>query len=193
MKWIHPGKLVPAFSVVLTAWLVLGTFATPAGSAGPAFGDSGLLPESVGELVMFPAVTLDPISAEELSWERGAATVDLDSWRGLRALEVPPLRTELTRRLPSLWRLRIDDRARPESLEVSYEVVAANGRSDRLSHVERPESEIGAVAEPLWPVVIDRDADTAVLEGGLVLRLSIDEIRYSGTYSGTITVSLHHL
>ncbi len=174
--------------------LLLGTatLATPIGTTRSAFAFAGDLP-AAGELLVPPAVTLEPVTAAELTWGRGTAPVDLGRWRPGAPADLPPLATEVTRSVPSLWRLGIDQRTRLETLDVHYEMTAANGRGERLSHVDHPEAEIGVLVEPLAPVIIDVDGDTAVLEGGLVLTLLLDETRYAGTYAGTLTVSIHQL
>ncbi len=193
MRWNRFTELIPAFFALASPCLLLGTvtLATPTGPDRSAFAFAGDLPQ-VGELLTPPALTLDTVTAAELTWDRGAGPVDLGRWRGER-VELPPLRTEVRRTVASLWRLGIDERSGWETLEVQYEMVADNGRADRLSHVDHPEAEIGVLVEPLAPVVIDRDGDTAVLEGGLVLTLTLDQTRYSGTYAGTLTVSIHQL
>ncbi len=189
MKWKHSAVLV-----LLTPCLLLGTatLAKPIGSVRSAFAFAGMLP-ATGELLLPPAVTLEPITAAELTRGRGTAPVDLGRWRPGGTPELPPLVTEVTRTVPSVWRLGIDERTRLETLDVSYELTAANGRAERLSHLDHPEAEIGVLVDPLAPVVVDSDGETSVLEGGLVLTLLLDETRYAGTYAGTLTVSIHHL
>ncbi len=169
------------------------TLATPIGTTRSAFAFAGDLPVA-GELLVPPAVTLEPVTAAELTWGRGTAPIDLGRWQGPDGpIDLLPLATEVTRTVPSVWRLGIDEHARLETLDVHYEMTAANGHAERLSHVDHPEAEIGVLVEPLAPIIIDSDGDTAVLEGGLVLTLLLDETRYAGTYAGTLTVSIHQL
>ncbi len=174
-------------------WLLgTATLATPIGTVRSVFAFAGDLP-AIGELLVPAAATLEPVTAAELTWDRGTAPVDLGRWRPGSPVDLPPLATRITRTVPSLWRLGVGEGTRLETLDVHYEMTAANGRAERLSHVEHPEDEIDVLVEPLDLVIIDSDGETAVLEGGLVLTLLLDETRHAGTYAGTLTVSIHHL
>lgn len=160
-----------------------------------AFAVDGEVPVEIGALSTVRQISLETISAAELAPETGGAgSVDLGRWYGPESrFGLPPLPTEVTRRIPTLWRLRVDETAGPAALDVRYEIIARNGRSESLSHVDHPEAEIGVRVEPLTPEIIGRDGETAVLEGGMILRLLIGETRYAGSYAGTVTVTLHQL
>jgi hypothetical protein len=189
----HRRSPAADFAVAAVACLVLA--AAPRGAARGAFAFDGGIPDAVGVLSVAPRVVLEAISASELTPGPGAGeVVDLGRWRGPEGgFELPPLQTEITRRIPALWRLRVDDSAPMATLDVRYEVVALNGRAGRLSHVDHPEAEIGARAEPLTPDVLGRDGGTVVLEGGMILILRLGETRYAGSYAGTVTVTVHQL
>lgn len=168
--------------------------ATPRGAFESAFRWEGELPDEIGGFFAPPRLTLEAISGTELTGDLGSGLFDLGRWQGPdQRVELPAIRTEVTRRVPSLWRLRVDGTVQPASLDVRYTLVALNGHLDHLSHVDRPTAEIGARIDPLRPSIVERGDHTALVEGGMVLTLTLDETRQAGTYAGSITVTIHHL
>ena len=149
-------------------------------------------PAETGALVIAPQVRLEAVTVDELSYGRGTGPIDLGRWRGPGStVDLPPIRLEVRRQVPTLWRLRLADQTGLADLDVRVELVAINGHRDRLSHLERPRAEIAANVEPLAPVVVDRDATSVVIEGGLDLTLGLDETRFAGNYAGTLTVTIN--
>ena len=104
-----------------------------------------------------------------------------------------PLRLWVTRSVPTLWRMLVMEAVGPGSVDVQYQVYGANGKPWRLTHVEYPEAELGVMVEPVPPRLVPSDGDRTVLEGGLVLQVSLDQTRFAGTYTGTLVVTVNNL
>ncbi|MCP4594589.1 MAG: hypothetical protein GY842_27985 [bacterium] len=155
------------------------------------------LPVASSGLTIAPRVTLEAVRLKELSEESveaGSAWRRVD--RDLQALGAAPtsvISTVVIRRLPDLWRLRIPGGTTPDDLEVSYELIAANGRRDRLNHDRRAASEIEVHMRPLPVIVLESQGDGTVVQGGLELEIDVSEARVAGTYLGSLTTTVTNL
>ncbi len=173
--------------LLLGALALLGV-SSPVASAPPPGGALGLEPR----------ITLAEIHSTELSL---GSTVALPRSRRIAdpgfaargAGRFPDLPTKVTRELPDLWRLWLPNDASPSALEVSYELVSARGRRDRLSHRDSEPSEIEVRVRPIPPAVTARDGAGKELEGGVVLELDVAPARAAGTYLGTLTITISNL
>jgi hypothetical protein len=176
--------------------LVLLWIAGPgAGHSQPVAGglQAGDDPTRPGEVRFAPYLTLDAVSASEITFGR-PLTVDMGLGGGGGAIDQNvPVRLWVTRSIPTVWRILVMDTVVPASVDVQYEVYGANGKPWRLTHVEHPEAELGVMVEPVPPRLVPRDGDSAVLEGGLVLQVSLDQTRFAGTYTGTLVVTVNNL
>ena len=121
-------------------------------------------------------------------------TVPHGRWTGSASVfdaEAP--RTQIVRRLPSLWRMRLARGDQADRLDVQYEVTDQTGRRDCLAASAAPESEVRVELRPIPPLIVSENADGVLLEGGLVLYIDLSSIRSAGVYSGTLTVTLNQL
>jgi hypothetical protein len=140
-------------------------------------------PEVRASLVLAPSQVLAPPTAAELLLGSWIEAVPL---RG-RAPEDVPVRTVVVREIPELWELRIPAEVPLESLDVSYEIVADDGVRYRLSGAG---DEIPIKLRPGRPVLVRREGPLAVVRGGAVLELHVQDVRRAGTYRGQLRVSV---
>lgn len=176
--------------------ILLGTASALAGGPRPAARtlEPGDLPTRPGEVRVAAHLTLDAISAAELTQGRGSAALDMGVWRGAGStFDVSPIVLQLTRLVPSIWQMRVADTTYPGAIDVRYEVFGADGSLGRLTHVEHPEDALRVIIEPTQPEVIFSDDQGTVVEGGAALQLLLDEARYAGTYTGTVVVTVNNL
>ncbi len=152
-------------------------------------------PASVGVLQVVRQVRLETLSAHELTSEYGTTSKSHGTWRRSSInTELEPFRLNIVRELPLVWRLRVTDTSgMARAPDVQYQVVAGNGHLDRLSHVMHSDAELVATVEPQSPRLLSKDASTALYEGGIILRMRLDETRLSGTYSGSLILTLNNL
>jgi len=148
---------------------------------------------SCGIFSIKPRLLLDPVTAQELTGcGRNEALAGGDFRFGGAAFRALNLRHEVTRTVADLWRLRLPPEARLFALDVSYELVGANGRASRLCSPGKNESEIKVVIDEIPPRVIGRETSSVVIEGGMTMRLQLESVRSAGKYSGTLTVVVNH-
>ncbi|MCD4749136.1 MAG: hypothetical protein K8R59_07165 [Thermoanaerobaculales bacterium] len=145
-------------------------------------------------------VKLDRITLRELLPSRSGNSstaelaLNMGAWReGASICDVSPVTTTLMRTIPSLWRMKISNAEDNGALDVSYEIKGANGRHGILSNDGRSDSEIRVATQPLAPIITEYGDGSNIVEGGVVLYLDIANARSAGRYSGTITVTVHHL
>ncbi len=146
---------------------------------------------AAAELRLEPILALEPIRAVELAAGLGSVSGALTSSRG--DLATGPVHLAVARELPRLWQLRLAAGRDAAAFDVSYRLVADNGRRDQLSNPLDPGAAIVARLEPLPPVVVRRSADESVVEGGATLLLDLSQVRLAGSYQGTLTVILSQL
>ena len=146
-----------------------------------------------GVLQIEPRISLAKVAASEMLSASGRA-VSLGSWNARNAaLPSGAVRTRIVRRLPAFWRMRLPDDLTVGQIDVRYELTAPDGRVGRLVAADGQQSEVRAELRALAPVVVSRDADGAIVEGGLTLYLDLESVRTAGRYTGTLTVTLNHL
>lgn len=155
-------------------------------------------PVSARSLDLAPEISLEAVRLKELSPEPAVSAgsdrrrVGLD----LQAPGLPPasiVSTVVIRRLPDLWQLLIPAGVPLDDLEVSYELMAANGHRDRLSHDQHRDSEIEVRLRPLPPILLQDQGDDTVVQGGLKLELDVSDARVAGAYLGSLTVTVSYL
>ena len=135
-------------------------------------------------------MTLEGITSTELV---GGSAVQDGTWPSSKSAGQGPglgISMIVSRSVSSLWRMALPEQDRG-SLEVSYEIVGANGAAGCLSHVVEPEAEIWVTVRPLQPTVLSSDGQTALLEGGDDLDLDLARARSAGTYAGTLRVTIN--
>jgi len=138
-----------------------------------------------------PTIRLEEIRADELLPDATQRAISLGSYA--RGGAVPAGRTMdpgIVRHVPVLWRMYVPDERLIESLEVRVQMIAPDGSPGRLGTTDGTRSAIRAVARSTPPVVVERDGDGAVVQGGLTLLLDLEEIRNAGTYTGTLSITI---
>jgi hypothetical protein len=140
-----------------------------------------------------PRVLLEPVTAAEITGMDKGQAVSCGGFQfgndGIHSLN---LRSMVSRKVSELWRLRMPVDARLYALDVSYELVGANGRSSRLCNLDKSESEIKVQIDDIPPRVVGREANSMLIEGGMVMHLQLEGARAAGKYSGTLTVVVNH-
>jgi hypothetical protein len=140
-----------------------------------------------------PRLELPAVHVAELM-TAGRSAVALGGWTGRAdAFGVEAPRTRVVRRLPALWRLRLEPGQEPGRLGVQYEILTPDGRPDRLATPGRDDSEVRVALRPIPPLVVSVDDQGTVVEGGVVLELDLDAVRAAGRYGGTLQVTLNQL
>lgn len=148
---------------------------------------------SCGILTIKPRVLLEPVTVKELiGGDVPQALPDGDFRFGSGGFHSLNLRGLVSRKIPGLWRLRMPQEAKLYALDVSYELMGANGRSSRLCNLDKSESEIKVIIDEIPPRVVGREAHSTLIEGGMVMHLQLEAVRSAGTYSGTLTVVVNY-
>ncbi len=164
--------------------------AGPRGSLTTFKRERNIMPQgTTGVFSIKPRVHLEPVTAIDLTGGHKQQAVDAGDYRvGGGAFNSLNMFTAVSRSVPELWRLRMPVETRLFALDVSYELVGANGRSSCLGSPEKNDSEIKVVIDEIPPRIIGREEHSVLFEGGMVMHLKLDEVRASGKYSGTLTV-----
>lgn len=146
-----------------------------------------------GVFTIKPRILLQPVTALELTGcDKQQALPEGKFRAGTNAFHPMDMRSTVLRSVPGLWRLRMPPDVKLYALDVSYELVGANGRSSCLCNLNKTDSEIKVVIDKIQPRVIGREANSTVIEGGMVMHLKLEKARSAGTYSGTLTVVVNH-
>ncbi len=149
-------------------------------------------PSSKGGMIRFsiqPHVILHPIASSELL--RGSESQPM-RYRG-GPIEAPQINTIVTRHVPSLWRVTMPRGTNVDDLEITYDVLSEKGRDGCLSLRGKGDFECPVRILPTRPVTVERQDQVDLLEGGAILELDLTTVRYAGTYSGTLLISIHQL
>ena len=183
------GNRVRPFACLLVAWLCL--------VGGLLVADSRLFdlaPEArPGVLQLEPRIKLSGVRLAELI-PGESEVVSHGRWTGSYSVfDARAPRTQIIRRLPALWRMRLARGDQSDRLDVQYEITDQTGRRGHLAASGAPDSEVRVELRPIPPLVISEDAAGEVLEGGLVLYIDLASVRTAGVYSGTVTVTLNQL
>jgi hypothetical protein len=134
---------------------------------------------------------VEPIRAAELVGRRAAEPVVFDGFRipGL------PGGTLTRRQLPRLWQVRIPAAAQQAgaAYDIRYEVRGANGQPDRFSLVDYPQETIPVQVESLGTVYGRHPSGDTLIEGGVLLHLDLEGVRWAGDYRGTLIITVNGL
>lgn len=155
-----------------------------------------LRPDAVTLQVREPRLALQPISPRELMTALGKPASGggfaVASTAGLAG----PTEMRIQRRLEGVWTLRVplaeSAAVSSDAVDVQAEVVGATGSADRLAPQVSGEPEIAVRAVALPPRLVSRQEDGVTYEGGVLLELDLSRIRTSGTYSGTLILTVNH-
>lgn len=103
------------------------------------------------------------------------------------------IRTLIEREIPDLWQVRMPVSVPPHQLDVSYDLRSSRGKVGHLSHRERDSSDLRVRLRPIPPQVIEREGDSAVIQGGVILVFDVTTAELAGTYLGTLTTTVTQL
>ena len=98
---------------------------------------------------------------------------------------------EVERDLERIWRIQAKD-VDPAGLDVSYQLIALNGRLGYLSHGTVPQSEMRADLDSWIHYVVNPAGKLLFVEGRGTLRLELSEAVRAGDYSGTLLVTINN-
>lgn len=143
------------------------------------------------------SLELEAITLQELIGI-GSASNDLGAWSETAIFAAIPQFPEPTivRTVPNLWQLKIGrlnkgNGVEPGAVDVSYEVVGANGTRDRFSHVDHSSEEISVEIVPTEPFSFIR-GNNQIIEAGASFHLQLGTARAAGLYRGALTVTVHY-
>ncbi|MBE8988862.1 hypothetical protein [Nostoc sp. LEGE 12450] len=142
-------------------------------------------PTEINQLSVPQTLSIPPLRQSELL--PGNIT---ESVAGGQDLTTPPrLNAVITRELPALWQMRVPIE-QVGSLYAIYETRADNGGVNQFSSEQRSDVEVPIVLESLPIIEISRDqnTNTAVVQGGVRLKIDLSTAEIAGTYSGELTV-----
>jgi hypothetical protein len=164
------------------------------GAAAPAHAqvEHGQPARAGDRVATYSRVSLEPVRPSELLGGETGLALSMGRWRVVGPAVQGLLRSEVARRVPALWRLRLDS-GQPAALDVTCTVIGADGRPGRLTSLDYPDAAIAVTARALPPSVVDRDDAGIIVEGSAELTLGLDATRVAGRYAGTLTVTVNQL
>jgi hypothetical protein len=150
-------------------------------------------PGRPGELRIESRISLEGVSLRELL-PAGRRANSLGKWNGgFASFDHAEIRTQIVRRLPTVWRLRLAEDQDLYRLDVQYEIGTRDGRPGRLASTDMEGSEVKVELRPIPPLVVSDTGDGQVVEGGVVLHLDLESVRSAGQYTGTLTITLNQI
>jgi hypothetical protein len=177
-----PQKIVSYHSYLVTCLGVVLGFVSPESS--PAQFISRPEPTEINRLSTPQTIKIPPIKESEIAPVASSESVAQEN-----LLTPPRFNTFITRELPGIWQMRVPiDQV--GSLYATYELQAQNGAGNAVSNQLHSDSALPIVLEPLSIVEISRDPNskTALVQGGVRLRMDLSNNQLAGTYSGELIV-----
>ncbi|MBN3893923.1 MAG: hypothetical protein HWQ41_01030 [Nostoc sp. NOS(2021)] len=147
-------------------------------------------PTQINQLSIPQKLIIPPIAQTEIS---AAGSAISDSVKNQQDLLTPPsFHAVITRELPKLWQMRVPIE-QVGFLYATYELRAENGRNNAVSNENASSSTVQVVIEPLPIIEIsrDRNTNTALVQGGMRLRMDLSTAQLAGGYSGEMTVTVN--
>jgi len=178
-------------SLVLLSAQAAGAEREPHGFHG--LPEPSRLGRDVGVIQVERSIRLDAVHPSELLLAAGDQAISMGTWRS--GGRVPDQRMgdlRIVRNVPLVWRMRVPDEELVGALGVRYEITSPDGQANTLSAPDGSDSAIRMILRSMPPVVVTRDRDGALVEGGVTLYLDLEQVRSAGTYSGTLTVTIDH-
>lgn len=144
---------------------------------------------SVPQTLVIPPITQTEILPSNVTAAGGSISESVSSERDL--LSPPQFSTNLIREFPTFWKMRVPIE-QVGLLRAKYELRGANGSGDAVSNLQNPSSKLPVTIEPLPIREISRDqnSNTALVEGGVRLRMDLSPSQSAGAYLGELTVTV---
>ncbi len=177
----------------LSLGATLFTLLQPRASAQTFFKNP--LPTQINRLSTPQRLVIDPASQSEIfpgvySNSGNAITESVSNPEDL--LRPPQSNVIVNRVIPAFWQMRvpIDQVGR---LRAVYEIRGANGTINAISNDQNSHAIVGVALQPLPIQEISRDdkTQTAVVQGGINLRLNLSQAESAGAYAGNLTVTVN--
>jgi hypothetical protein len=114
-------------------------------------------------------------------------------WRGpssMRIAQRVPVPLQVSRELPSLWRLETGPDVDLSSVDVRYQVLSGASRDSCLAHEQDGDSALCVKVLPLAPRIVSRDERRTLIDGGVRLELDLRHVTRAGRYSGALSYSI---
>jgi hypothetical protein len=171
----------------LISWLgitaALLALPQPQTSAQSVF--SSTPPTEINQLSVPQKLIIPPLGQSEILPSSTTESVA----RGQDFTAPPQFNAVIIRELPALWQMRVPIE-QVGSLYATYETKADNGGFNQFSSEQRSDVKVPIVLEALPIIEISRDqnTNTAVVQGGVRLKIDLSTAEIAGTYSGELTV-----
>ncbi|OFV80150.1 MAG: hypothetical protein A2Y78_15315 [Acidobacteria bacterium RBG_13_68_16] len=173
-------------AAALIATLLAAGAASAAAPAEPtAKATAGTLSPGWVQLALVGEITLGAVGAGDLF---GGAAAQA---RGADAAQLPP--AAVSRAVPRLAQLRVADGVDLALVQVSFELVGANGKRGVLSGADDPNAEIAVVFEPLPLQPLGREGGVLLVDAGAIISLDFSRAGAAGRYAGQLTVTVNGL
>ncbi|MEH2196403.1 MAG: hypothetical protein V7K98_27700 [Nostoc sp.] len=146
-------------------------------------------PTKINQLSTPQKLVIPPLAPSEIA----PAAATSESVTNKEDLLAPPrFNTVITRELPALWQMRVPVE-QVGLLYATYELKAESGRSNAVSNEQNSNSAVQVVLEPLPIIEISRDqnTNTAVVQGGVRLKMDLSSTGSAGVYAGDVTVTVN--
>jgi len=145
-------------------------------------------PTKINQLSTPQKLVIPPLAPSEI-----APAATSESVTNKEDLLAPPrFNTVITRELPALWQMRVPVE-QVGLLYATYELKAESGRSNAVSNEQNSNSAVQVVLEPLPIIEISRDqnTNTALVQGGVRLKMDLSSAESAGVYAGDVTVTVN--
>ncbi|WP_427162745.1 hypothetical protein ACQFX9_15120 [Aliinostoc sp. HNIBRCY26] len=144
-------------------------------------------PTEIYQLSTPQRIVIPPLNSSEITPNSTSESVGSED----ELFAPPSFDTVITRELPGIWQMRVPIE-QVGLLYATYELRAGNGRINTVSYEDNSGSTVAVVLEPLPIVEISRDPDTntALVEGGVRLKMDLSNARLAGGYTGDLTVTV---
>ncbi|MBC1221481.1 hypothetical protein GNF10_16395 [Nostoc sp. UCD121] len=146
---------------------------------------SNTSPTEINQLSVPQKLSIPPLKQSEIL--PSGITESVASGQDLTA--PPRFNRVITRELPALWQMRVPIE-QVGSLYAIYEMNADNGGVNQFSSEQRSDVKVPIVLETLPIIEISRDTNTntALVQGGVRLKIDLSTAEVAGSYSGELNV-----
>ncbi|AFZ27088.1 hypothetical protein Cylst_5039 [Cylindrospermum stagnale PCC 7417] len=144
-------------------------------------------PTEINQLSTPQSLDIPPIAQTEISPTRNESVTNEQD-----LLAPPQFNIVITRDFSSIWQMRVPiDQV--NSLYATYALKAGNGQNGVFSSQQNSNSTVQVSLEPLAITEVSRDqnSNTALVQGGVRLRMNLAKAQLAGAYAGQLTVTVN--